>query len=1052
VAVPVKQSVQVTFAGGVDTKTDPKQVGPASFLVLNNMISTTGGELVKRNGYAGLGTTITTPSPILSFSSVPAALNSARKVFSYDNELLVNDALNLYSYDESLNAWNYKGRSTAVSLATQSIISNASEFVSCDSSIDSISGIKVFAAEHSIPLATVIYSIQDIATGQFIVNQANFDASSVVGYTRPRVIAIGGKSWIFAVEQGTGDIYYLPIVGQTVGIVTALGISVNAAFSNYDVDVDPHTGNIYIAYNDTTSQPSISLLDSSLAVVSNETVITESATHGISWFGDGTNIWVVYNDGSATKAFAVNNAVTATTGTPGNIDTSALATNVNNVTGVWSSVFGKAFIFYDPVTESAGITQTAAINYNTATIVAGAVVGANAGIGTLFIGSLNINSKAFAVNGIPHVVGLYSYYSLINELQNGPVGSDSVWVATDQIPQATNFLLNLYNVTPSMGGAAFNDVTANIAGKISPGEASQTAPFPGVLAGVHQSSAGVWELALLHNSNFAFQSISPYTPFISPTGVIDVKFDFNLTNTDMQLLGNNANIAGAAVLMYDSSRVVEQNFHIYPNSLASTPSNSGGHMGLASSNSTYSYIYTYEWIDNQGQVHRSFPSPVVTPIASGQTYTFASGTVTGGVTITVPYLRVTNKGGNQVFIQVYRTLANGSVYYNISDIFTAFPNDPSKDSFTINDVAKDQDIEGNIQIYTTGAQGYYAPPATDSLASYKNRLINVASEDPYQFGYSNQVQQNFPVQFVPFFLQNIGTVGGPIVTTANMDDKIIIFKGGTIYGPAIWYLVGQGPAPSGQGNDFTDPLPVAVDAGCVDRASVVLTPVGLMFKSSKGIYLISRALEAVYIGAPVEEYNSYAVVSAQLIPNTTQVRFLLSGGAPVSTLMYDYYYKRWSTFTNPTGISDCIFQGQHTYVSSTGQAYQEAPGTYVDLATPVLMNFTTSWIKLAGLQGYQRAFFFYLLADYLSAHQLQLQIAYDFSVTPAQTTIITPSLTDALENWRVFLAKQRCQAFQISLQEIYGGTPGAGFSMSGLNLIVGVKSSFRTISAAQSVG
>lgn len=1099
---PIKQAIPINFSGGLDLKTDKWQVGPANFLALNNMVFTTGARLTKRNGFGGLGTTINTPSPALTYSNVGGTLSSARKLFSYQNELLLNDPFNLYSYDEASDSWIYKGRSTMVSLSTQSIAAGNTTWIEADSSVDTTTGIKVFAFVNN-NVNILSYSIQDIATSQFIVNQALFGTT----YRSPRCVSIAGKSWIFALNSSDGKIYYQAIVGQTVTgsptalisnlhgqyvfIVSAANATASATYTNngqtftvlttisgtttlttsgtgpplasgtltktggtgdatitfsavnaasqqfFDVDVDSQSGNIYIAYFDNTQSITISALSTSM-VVGNTITKAEKATNGVSFFGDGTNIWVVYNNGSATKGFIVNNAVSATVLAPTSIDSGATASNVRNVTGTWSSTQSKGFIFYDSVTLS-GVTfiATAAINYNTMT------VGGAVGTPGLFIGSLVVNSKAFSISGIPHIVGLFLY------------PSPTFLAAGFSVIQPTNFLLNLYNLTPTMGASANNDVVANIAAKISPDEAGPNIPQPGVLTGVHQSSAGVWELALLQSSNFAFET-TPTSPAFAPTGVIDCKFNFNLTNPDAQDLGNNAQIASGQVTMYDGANTVEQNFHIYPNAPVAVPANSGGAMGLSSANSLYGYVLTYEWIDNQGQVHRSFTSPVLSAIASGHAYTFASGTTNGQVTLTIPTLRVTNKSGSQVVINVYRTVANGSVYFLVGaygGLFGTYGtviNDPSVDTVTYVDTASDATISANLQLYTTGAQPYFAPPATTVLTTYKNRLLAVPSEGGFSLLYSNKVLPNFPVQFVPFFEQNIGTIGGPLITLAGMDDKIIIFKSGTISGPSILYMVGQGPAPSGSGNDFTDPLPVAVDAGCVDRASVVLTPIGLMFKSNKGIYLISRSLEASYIGAPVEAYNQYSVVSSQLIPNTTQVRFLLSNG---TLLMYDYFYKVWGTFSNPAGISDCIFQGQHTYVSSSGQVYKETPGVYVDGAsTPILMNFSTSWIKLAGLQGYQRAFFFFLLAEYLSAHQISISLYTDFSTVADNTDTITPDSTKNLENWRVSFAKQRCQSFQIALQEVYGGTPGAGFTLSGLNLIAGVKSPFRTISAAESVG
>ena len=53
-AVPVKQAIDISFAKGLDTKTDPKRVQIGSFRELENAIFDRGGELKKRNGYGQL--------------------------------------------------------------------------------------------------------------------------------------------------------------------------------------------------------------------------------------------------------------------------------------------------------------------------------------------------------------------------------------------------------------------------------------------------------------------------------------------------------------------------------------------------------------------------------------------------------------------------------------------------------------------------------------------------------------------------------------------------------------------------------------------------------------------------------------------------------------------------------------------------------------------------------------------------------------------------------------------------------------------------------------
>jgi len=1104
---PMKQSVPINFSGGLDLKNDPWQIGPASFLSLNNSVFTTGGRLTKRNGFPSLGTTINTPVPALTYSNIgaTASVANARKVFSYENELCINDGFNLYSYDENSNSWSYKGRSTILGLSTSNIAQDGNNKTNMDMSIDTQTGIKVYAWCESDTGNYVKYSIQDSLTGQFIVNKATLGST----YVRPRCLSIAGKSWIFAVNSTDGKIYYQAIVGKTVtGSPTALITDLNATQQYYDVDVS--AGNIYLTYFTTGPAIKIAQLNSSLAIV-NSITQSESATHGLSMFGDGTNIWVCYNNGTNTKALIVNNAVTATVLAP--LVLSVLGSSaVVNVTGSYSSTLSKGFIFW----------EASNVIYFIALTVAG-----TADVPLQIMRSVNIVSKAFSQNGIPNLVAVYQ-----------------------SVVQPSYFLLNLYNLGPNAAVNPYGDVAANIAAKIAPDQ-SGASNSAGFLCGVHNPIGSTWELALGQKTNLT--EATSATTLYSPIGVIDCLFDFALSNPDQQVLANNAHIASGQLTMYDGSNVCEQNFHIYPEgttavisgsapgilvyanlaafpgsanvgtlaiafnsgscigyiwngsswsypqsinsytNLAAFPSSAlsgsvavdnatenvykfngtawilvGGTsptivaLGSASANSLYSYKITYEWIDNQGQLHRSSPSPVLTPLASGQVYTFASGTTSGVVTLTIPTLRVTNKNG--VLIKIYRTLANQSVYFLVNASLLSLANDSTADSVIFIDQTPDSIIQGNNQIYTTGELEDYAVPATKSLSVFKNRILTVDSESGYNFNYSKQALQGFPVEFSPEFVQNVGSVAGAISAIAGMDDKIIIFKSGLSAGPSILYMVGTGPAASGAGNDFTDPLPVAVDCGCVDRSSIVLTPNGLIFKSDKGIYQLDRSLQASYIGAPVESYNQFSVVSSQLIPNSTQVRFLLSNG---TLLMYDYFFQKWASFSNPAGISDCIFQGQHTYIAVDGKVYQEyglkaassnilvnpSQINYYDgTNTPILMSFQTAWIKLAGLQGYQRSFFFYLLANYLSDHQLSVSLYTNFSSTPDQTDLITPNASDFLENWRIFVKNQRCQSFQIALQEVYTGTIGAAFTMSGVNLIVGAKSQFRTIPSAQSMG
>jgi len=1040
-AVPVKQSLPITFTGGLDTKTDPKQIAPTDFLELNNMVFSKGGSLVKRNGFETLGTIVNSSVPSVSFSTVPALLDSAKKVFSYNDELLINDAWNLYSYQGSDNTWNYKGRSTVVELSTDSIVADANTYTEADMSLDLVNGLRFYSYYKASEL---FYSIQDIETGQIIVNKQKISTGLLPIAGRTKVISYNGSTFIFfAVTNGlSNEIWVQEFNGsQIVGAPFALITNLNFTAPNFDI-YRRSNGQMYFAYYTTAGAMTIQIVNSNLTLGASQS-FTEVPSNGINIFPGFGNLWVCWASTTETK-YLITKLDLSGVVTPATLldNTAGISDTVNNITGVYDVFNDRAYFFWDRWSAYTGVP-----GYTDYTGSAEIFVKVLNAAGTnlyfkRFIGSLNIASKAFLHNTVPHILTNYTYPTFSQIID--PI----TFAATKSlsVPQASTFLLNLYNTNATMGSAFNESVVANIAGVIQPGQSPQKKPTKGFLPSVSTLTSGIYDIAIRYNNDYGLGQSNELNPYFAPTGVMLAQLDFINSKPSVEVLGNNALIGSGQVAMYDSGIVCEQNFHIYPNAVLQTPSTGAGGSIKVTADSTYSYIFVYEWIDNQGQVHRSFPSPAMTPIKAGTDYTFAAGTTNGYVTLTIPTLQVTNKPGTQVVINVYRTLADGDIYYLLTTFGTKI-NDPTVQTITYLDSHNDDDIRGNLQLYTTGALGYTAPPATKFISNFKSRAIVVPAEEKNAFWYSNQTLPNFPVQFTPFFIQNVNSVGGEITATSYMDDKLIIFKSGKVPGPSILFMVGQGPAPSGANNDFGDPLPISIDVGCVEKTSIVQSPVGLIFKSNKGIFLLDRSLQTTYIGAAVEKYNNNTVISGQLIPNTTQVRFILDDG---TMLMFDYFYQRWATFTTPAAVSDCIWQGEHTFVTADGQVYKEKPNTFADGTTPVYMSFKTAWIKLANLQNYQRAYFYYLLGECQSSTELECSTYFDFATSPAQTNTITPIVGELL-TWRIFLANQRCQAFQISLQE-KNGTVGEGFNLSGLNLVAGLKNSFIPQPNAYTVG
>lgn len=710
--------------------------------------------------------------------------------------------------------------------------------------------------------------------------------------------------------------------------------------------------------------------------------------------------------------------------------------------------------------------QNSIVTYNTLTAAG------SAGTAAILCRSMYLAGKAYLVNSVPHVI----------------TGFDSSL-------QSTYFSVALYNVNATVATPK-GICVAKIAESAGGGP-----PYRSILPSLNVVSTGIVQFSFPERTLDILRTSNNASSATYILGVSSAQIDFTTNDIQNVDLGKNLQIGSGLLQMYDGANSVEQGFTIYPETVTAALG-TGGDLETG----TYGYKIVYEWIDNLGQVHKSAPSPNlsvkiatapaaftgdttngstvvinVSTIASLQvgqqvsgtgivlgtyvasinsatqitlsanaTATNAGVTITPtpatSVTLTIPTLRITEK--QNVTIAIYRTLVNGTTYFRVDTQYVTYPiaNSISTDTVSFTDYSSDANISGNEQLYTAQEVENIAGPAVLAMTEYKSRIVLVPSDNPYVWLYSKQVVSGSPVEFSDLFQQNMGSTGGPLVGAAKLDDKLILFKGHSIY-----YVTGTGPGPSGTNNDFSDPQFITADAGLLSPRSIVTTPVGLMFKSSKGIYLLDRSLQTRYIGKAVEDYNSYTVRGAQLIPKSNQIRFILSNG---TCLMYDYFWTdeegigQWAVFDNVSAVSDCIFQNLHTYVTSAGLVYQESPGVYLDGATAVNTYFKTGWFNLAELQGFERAYYFYFLAQYISAHTLTINLYYDYDATTiAQTLTITPTATD-LEQWRVFLSQQKCEAFQIELQE--NGSSGAGFTMSGLDIQVGLKGTHPRLKAASS--
>lgn len=1010
-----KQSVNVNFASGLDTKTDPFQVTTGKFLSLQNSIFQKGGALQKRNGFGQL-------------SVMPSMDSTFLTIF---NGNLTAIGTSLQSYSQSNATWVNKGAIQPVSLNTISIIKNNTNQSQVDTAV-AANGLVCTVYTDNVPsggsnVAIYKYAILDSITGQNIVAPTVITTTlgTVVG--SPRVFVLN-RYFVIVFTNLISATYNLDYI--TISLVDPTQVSANTSLSaqytpstrvNFDGIVANNT--LYLAWNGNDGGGAIRMRSlSSTLVLSGTKIFAGKVATIMSVTADTTGVTPViyasfYNSGTSTGYTLAVNQILGTVLAP------TLTIPSGTVLNITSSAQNAVNTIYYEVSNTYAYDSGIATNYvKTRTITQSGALGTAA----ILVRSVGLASKSFIVNSQQYFLAIYSSpfqpsYFLINN--QGKVISKLAYSNGGSYYDLGLPSASIFGTTVNIGYFLKDQIQA------------------------------------VNKTQGATNTAGVYTQ----VGINLASFTIGNNTLVSAEIGANLNISGGFLWAFDGYSVVENGFFLWPDYVETTPSSSGGTM----TTQQYFYIATYEWSDNQGNVFRSAPSIPIGALTTSDT---------SSVTIDVPTLRLTYKTANPVKIVLYRWSTGQQTYFQATSIIIPNLNSLAVDYLAIVDTLPDSAIAGNNILYTTGGViENISPPATDVVALFQSRLFLVDAEDKNLLWFSKQVIEATPVEmsdlltiYVAPTLSAQGNTGS-LEALSALDDKLILFKR-----DAIYYINGTGPDNTGANSQFSDPIFITATVGCDNQNSIVFMPSGLMFQSDKGIWLLGRNLSTDYIGAPVEAYTTNArVLSAVNVPATNQIRFIMDSGV---MLMYDYYYNQWGTFTNVPAISSTLYQNLHTYLDKLDRVFQETPGAYLDGAKPVLMNFTTSWFNLAGLQGYERAYFFYLLGTYITPHKLTLSIAYDYNPSPTQTSIITPDNftppwgglaqwgsspswggNSSVEQWRVFLKQQKCESFQINMAESFDSTmsmnpPGAGLTLSGLDLVVGLKSNYPRLKAARSVG
>jgi hypothetical protein len=531
--------------------------------------------------------------------------------------------------------------------------------------------------------------------------------------------------------------------------------------------------------------------------------------------------------------------------------------------------------------------------------------------------------------------------------------------------------------------------------------------------------------------------------------------DFYFDSASQSLIGQAAelgqalHLATATPFVNDSSIAFEDSFAFYPEFAFVTQGGAGSPL-----TGTYTYAVVYTYVDAAGLLHRSVPaftSPITLAGAQNPTVHCPALSMTWR-----DRLLSSASGPGSVYAEIYRTTSSAAApatFYLLARVVASnlaiaptYAVTPTAFA-TYLDTTSDANLSVNSILYTTGGVlDNPCPPCAAMECVHKGRLW-IVDETLRVIWFT----QAFSAGLAPTWNELMTLQlpdGGDITAIAELDDKLVVFKNNS-----IWIIYGgDGLTITGTGSDITNPQRIASDVGAVDWRSVVLMPAGLMFCASSGIYLLSRALEVTFIGAKIADLlASYpTLTAATLVPSATQVRFECNNGTTSVALVYDYLLEQWTMHTrarlsSPVAsacLSSVATGMLYSLLTTDGNLWQESASSYYDQDLSLVSHFvpttvTSAWIKLQGVQGYQRVRRALLLAEELGDCGLTMGFAVNYNSTVVQTNTWPSTTLDQLPVFQVDQhvagAYNKGMSLQVTVSDVAGtGSSGQGARFVGL--------------------
>jgi hypothetical protein len=474
-------------------------------------------------------------------------------------------------------------------------------------------------------------------------------------------------------------------------------------------------------------------------------------------------------------------------------------------------------------------------------------------------------------------------------------------------------------------------------------------------------------------------------------------------------------ISAGGLYGVDTQAIGPQGCWPIPTILASSLVASNG-AGTLDVTSRYSYRLVKRWCDSLGNIQECVsPAFVVTLAGAEDTIAFSVNTIA----FDTSHLRTAQGAFTQILI--YRTEGNGTVHYYHSTLLGGT---------SVTDTTPDASLNlADALVYDGGELEDQELSHITHMTSWQGRLVALTADYDSKVYYSKPPEAFRGARFAAGLEIDFPQASGGLTAIAGMDYALYGFAKNEIF-----TVSGQPAGATGENGSLGSPELRFKGIGCINAKSVILTPKGLAFQSSKGIYLILRNQELTFIGEGPFESRTSTIVGAFVDETRSELHYTLSTGVE---WVYDWQNNIWTSFTLPGTPLAVSLQGSTPHFLTTTKVYElDSSSTEV---IPITM--TTDWLSLTGIQGYQRVRNVELLLEYVASHTLQVDLYTDYDETTAvqTSTIASSAITPAVGvgkafQVRIHVQNQKCEAIKIKLSSAV-----AGWKISGITLEVGSK-------------